>query len=503
MDIKVGGKIDPTVTGYSVQEETTPLVAGNESGAIAQVSADAESKASEWLSAKQTLEVYDELHGEMHSVIRTTAVNDGGVALTADSRMYALLQERLADGYRGTLGGAFDYYLSLVGITVGTSVHPNLAARPVIFPAWEGEVWVYLKKLCVAQGVEIALVNNVITLREPRTKRITSNLATGFSTTTDVTALAESVEVYNYNTEYKVKGLVYPPGQMNSESGATSVAGGGSSAPLITIPYGEVITMEVEIDAFLETIQQPVCVKTVPVHDNQDITSSMYSITYQGEDAKGEQITKTMPPDTWARYGGYVKVTKKPDTLNTLIIELSAGNLPRGFGPLELSIVRDDTTFNTLFIVGKGIFTRKEKITVDTGVGAEDAASVVGETIDNEFIGTRTLAYELMYDVIGQYCGLTMTLSGSAPLLALENKEFATFGETAGARYRNDYAEFRLTSADISPDGINFNAEYDTLMVDWNEAWGPDATLADVETYFAINDKNFLDIARAPLRTSE
>ncbi len=115
-----------------------------------------------------------------------------------------------AQPFVGTLRAAFEYYLSLAGLTTDLFVDDSIGSRPVVFPGWSGELWYYLKLMAAAQDCDVSLVSGIILLRPIRSRIATQDRDTDRGVSSGSTTLAQAVEVYQYDNRAITNELVYP-----------------------------------------------------------------------------------------------------------------------------------------------------------------------------------------------------------------------------------------------------------------------------------------------------
>jgi len=485
--VTVNGNLETTLADYSVTEDGTPLNGDDSSGGIGQITLQADTKSDSIFLPNTDVAVADSLRGNVTGTVHGVSDNNGELSVTADARLFPLVSVRQADPQNGTLAEAFTYYLSLCGVTENIVVDAAIASRAVTYPGWKAEVWTQLKKLCVAEQVEIAVVGDDVILRPARSVRATLSQVTSSSWSYDSNQLAQKIEVYLYNTEYKENTLVYPPGEWNEEAQSTTNAGWTPNAEVLQVGYSETVSFDVEIGASLTDIQQPVCVSSVGPGDN---TASVYTVM-------GKDGVRTLDPAVWTARGGKIEVVQKEGQPSVLTIKVSSGYNAPELAPFRIAM-SSGTDYATLRIVGTGVFTQKNKFTFPTGLTEQQTTNEVGITIDNEFIGSLDQLYRVAARAVSQYAGLVKTIDGSAFGLGLVGAE-QVFGNVAGARIHDGDTEYRIRSATVGPEEISYTAEADTMFDDFNKVWAG-KTFADFNA--AHTGQTFINFNEAPLRKS-
>lgn len=250
-----GSKIE--ASDYSVQEASSPLAAGDSSGAVGSFSVTfptpdpyvrtgspgvesygygegpygegayggtSSAPATTWgilriagpeVLIDRPVRIYDSRKGfTLGEISSATISQDGGTISVEGSTRLAKLNVYgiQAQPFVGTLRGAFEYYLGLAGVETDLFIDDDIGDRPVVFPGWTGELWYYLKMMAVAQDCDISLVSGVILLRAIRKRIASQNRDTARQASLGSDTLAQAVEVYQYNNRAITNELVYPPG---------------------------------------------------------------------------------------------------------------------------------------------------------------------------------------------------------------------------------------------------------------------------------------------------
>ena len=301
-----------------------------------------------------------------------------------------------AQPYVGTLKGAFEYYLDLASVDTDLFVDDEIANRPVITPGWTGELWFYLKQMAAAEECDVSLVSGVILLRPIRKRIATQNRDTSRSRSVGADTLAQSIEIYQYNNRPITNELVYPPG------------GWTSDVEVLNVNAGETTEYTLELSASVSSIQAPV-MQTFVAQDY--VATSVYTVVAND----GRPVSAAL----WSAKGGRVEITIDPDTTHLRVkmtgavdIPLSTGEAAQNFS-LALGSDATGNRYSTLRIVGSGVAYNKVKKRVRTGVPASRTATEVGVTIDNPFISTANQLYSAGTRAAKRYAGAVASLSGT------------------------------------------------------------------------------------------
>lgn len=309
-------------------------------------------------------------------------------------------------------------------------------------------------------------------------------------------------------------GLVYPPYDQ------------WRSAQVITVAANEVKTVVIDLGASCSSIAHPGPVDLVAA--NVAPAVSCYSVS--GND------TLPIKAFEWQRRGGHISVKLNEDT-TTATLTIRGAGIPE-LSPFTIGVDDGQTQYNTLRLVGTGVAFVKKSITVNTGVPKDLAQQDLGATIDNEFIATIGDAYnaavKAMGKLLGSYQTITVKTTGINrlgdtgsyvfPLLSEGNAIFAgfatvaefntgqaaitgastvhefnawgrslsvgrfenqAFGNIAGARVPFDGSWYRIRSATITQDGIDYTAEMDMVLADLAAAHPGGLTVGQFNAMYA------------------
>lgn len=315
--------------------------------------------------------------------------------------------------------------------------------------------------LAVAEEFEIALVSGVPTFRLLRTTDAVQGREISRGGALDIPPLAQTVEVYQYNTVQITNQLVYPPG------------GWSNDVQILNVNAGEDQEYTLELSASVSSISQPVASLNVPPYG---ATSSVYTVV--GSDGI------VVPPAMWTDRGGRLEVSINPDTTSLTVKLHGATDVPTVQGTASTNFqiaLASDTSgsrYSTLRIFGSGVAFDKQKRTFRTGVTPDRTGTVVGETTDNPFLSNTNQCYRAGVRSAVRFSGPVPTSSISSIKVA----PGAAFGKTAGSRYfsREGARYFRIRNASMTPGQINCNLENDLLYMDV-EGFNVARTYGDVQ----------------------
>lgn len=455
-------------TDFNVQEAATPLAAGDSSGAVGTISFGIPQPDPD-LAPNHPVNLFGSNYlvgmpvrlddtrkgftlGKVTSVQRTKS--SGLIQVTATSRLGELnVYNVQSQPFVGNLSNAFEYYLSLANITTDFFVDPDIAAKPVVFPGWNGELWYNLKQLAMAVDCDISLVSGIILLRPIRARTATRGRDIDRTFNVGGGTLAQNVEVYQYNNRAITNELVYPPGGWTEE------------VTTINVNAGETVEEVLELSASVSSIQQPVMQTFVSqLHDS----SSVFTVV--GDDGLPIQ------PAQWESAGGSLIVTINPDTTSLTVKITAPTGLPNKdgeeIGVYGIALSSDDSTgrYSTLRIIGTGVAFDKKVVRVPTGVSDSETATEVGVTIDNPFLSDLDDVYRAGLRAVRGYNGSAMSISGTVVAINQLGDTgqlvLTTYDEVQTAYAGETYAHVQSLNTGLSYLSVQdaFNAGRDSLF---------------------------------------
>lgn len=405
----VGGE-EFRLDGFSVVEASTPLAATDSSGQVGTVNLTVVKpdpfvegahedvrKYSPVMLVGKKVRLTDSRKGfTLGSVKKVDTPSPGTFTLSCESRLGELNVFNVqAQPFIGTLGDAFEYYVSLAGVDTDVYAVREIEDTPVVFPGWNGELWFHLKQMAAAVDADISLVSGNIILRPIRSRVAIRGRDTD-RTPSIGGGLAQYVELYHYKNREITDELVYPPG------------GWSEQVTVIHVNAGEYVEETLDLSASVSSIRQPVMQTHVSRDHN---TSSVYTVV--GDDGLPIQ------PQAWTDYGGSLSVEIKEDTKSLLVKIMAPTGLPNKEGKeiavfgIALSSDSGAGRYSTLRIVGSGVAFEKDKVRVATGVSAQETGTEVGATVDNPYLGSLEQVYRTGSAAARNYSGRAFTLSGS------------------------------------------------------------------------------------------
>ena len=534
------------VAGYSYSEGSTPLVPGDESGAIGDMSIDVMNcNNASILLYKDEFYLQDNLHGAVLGEIENVSGSNNLITMGGRSRLALLNVDRIIPPRSGTIGAVMNAVFGDVGITSAIILDTALSPTVINAPGYEGDVWVYVKDLCSAYEVEVTVIREYIIVRPARQRVIDSTNILERNWQVQDIQLAQQFDVAYYNYEPESNFLVFPKGGWTPE------------VQVYQVEANETITFEIPIEFFLTSINQPT------VQDNVAKEYAGPSSVYSASGNDNLPVTANF----WNDFGGDMSFAIKGPG-NIVEVTLTGPDFPE-LSPYSISVSDGSTSYSTLRITGTGMNYYRELYTEKTGLSADEAPLLKGQEIDNSAISTLAQAkryalfarrlYSLPRQTYSTSARTFDRLSGSVPTIffptfdefsdglpagytftsfnnqysgvtfqdftvELGNAVPQGFGEVSGSKIKLEDAMYRVRSVNITPDVVSIEAEYDTLFSDLNPIYGaalwedlppdwdgledswsdviifdyPQRTFTEFNTVFS--GVNFKDFALLPLR---
>lgn len=510
VNVRTQGIVTSNIVSFSVQEDATPIDPSSSAGGVGQISVslddfpDAMNLVGEMILA-------DGSRGRTSGNIRSVSAVDGKLSLTADSVLGKFNTERTALPFTGTFGGAVQYYCDLVDIGTSAVVDPTVAARPVTYPGWRGNVWVMVKQMLAKEQVEMSLVFDRVVVRPLRQVKINQDRMISTGRSVDNNTMARTIEIYYYNYFSGSQVEVFP---LSTEEPS-----------IYSVGADETIKITQQLNASLTSVNQPAVIDFV--NDTSYAgTNGVYAVA--GND--GLPITAAQ----WTAHGGSLTVAIDPNDRSLIEITIKGASM-RDYAPYRIAMTSGSSNYyNSLHITATGVTWNKELLTLRTGVPDDQTSVLVGTTVDNIFISTLEQALNTGCKTAQAYAGLNYTVNGNAFDLNRGNggthvilatiEDFNTayagytmtqfntewtgqlifdfnaywldqsdllwenqlFGNAPGARVLTEDVNFRVTTATTTESSVQFSASLDTTVEDFNNRW-TGGTLDEFNSQFLGN----------------
>lgn len=336
--VTIGGK-HWEVESWSVDEDSTPLIVGDTSGSVGSFLVALPYLGNVYEAYGASVVIEDDVRGRYVGTVDTVReVRAQGVwDLSGPSYLGRLnIYNVTAGPVVGTLIDAVRYYFGLAGIPEERwDIEPDIATKPVLAPGWEGELWLHLKQMLSANEVELSLVSGQILIRKPRGLQVLGGFETDLTPVFEETGLAQTVEVYCYNSREIKNEPIYPKlGLLDYDD-------------IISFSSGELQEFDLELDVSVSDFEEPIQVTDMT---EGDYTRSAFMVSTDN----GRILTK----EQFEGSGGYFKVElnddrksmklwlRGPDKILERANEQERTDYDRTLSALESLVTQTETTFN-------------------------------------------------------------------------------------------------------------------------------------------------------------
>lgn len=473
MGVAIQGLPDPyNITTWSVDEDITPIDPGSTDGGVGQITF----AAPDWPLSRHlrntdvTLEDSD--YGTTIGVVRSVG-NDDGVMMsaTADSELGKFVAQRNAPPFSVPLSELFQNMLVLAGVYVPLDFQAT--KDPTVHaPGFVGNVWDHIKMLCSAYQVELALVSDRVVVRDLHSRTLPEHnvISSTYNVNTQDAALA--VDVAYYNNRSITKGEVYPVK--------------GEDPSIYSVEAGEIVEYDISINASLSQVYQPVCSESVGPGDRSG-TNGVYTVV--GND------NLPIKPKQWLDSGGRVDVSLGTEP-GQLLLRITGAQIDH-LSPFRIAESAGGTDYNSLHITGDGVAWDQESVRIFTGANPLNISSELGPAVENPYINTRSQALQTgIHSAIAASGSQARITVSTDKIPGLEQ----SFGNVIGARVKQDDAFYRVTSVSTGPEGMTYDAVLNTMVRDFNEAWG-NRTVREFNDLWQDMTAGMFSVS--PLRTPE
>jgi hypothetical protein len=475
------GSIKPeSIFSYSYSEEVTSISPAESKGGTGQLTFSAVAEPDSLLLVNNTLTLTDTERGSVSGQVKSIALNNGVVNITADTIMSRLNVFRTAGPVGGpaetpaTLLEAINYYCSLVSVTPAfdDELDETLDTIPVNFIGWNGNVWEYLKMLCSAVSaslvddipIEMYVANNQLRFRlAMQNPTDFSGTDSELSLSVDAFDAAQSVGVNFYDTSYGLDKVVYEVSNY-AEGADPKTTFKSSINDSMQVDAGETLTKRFVIDASLESVNQPVPVETITRFPPAPYLGATGEYVVVGNDDLPIQ------PSEWIALGGKltISITENPNEIEVTIVAPDSLTMPTAENPTTevtnapYKIGVELGEYPAFWVTGTGVFFNKREKKFLTGAGDIYTSDQEGATVDNPFISDLHTLSNRGVAAAQFYCG---------PRLAVNRTVVSgySFGDLIGVTEKVNDVRFRYESADFNASETRLTGQAFTTITEFNE----------------------------------
>jgi hypothetical protein len=550
LEVTGNGRFDghkSDIISYSYSEGSTPHMVGDDSGGVGDISVTVPDFRNDGIVLyKDDVTLTDDVYGSVTGRIDSLSSTNGIIDLTGRSRLSFLNIPGVVPPATTTIRGLFQSIFSAANLTDDVAFSPLVPETAITTPGFEGDLWVFVKQACSTYGVEVSLINNTIYVQPIRQREVNIESISNETYNLSDVDVAQSFNVAYYNYSQETNAMAYPRGGWTPE------------VTVYQVESGETVVVDIPVDAYLTSIDQPVAQDLVA--KNYSGSSSVYSVS--GNDGLpvtaafwndfGGSVTAELKQNntvieltivgpnfpalspyslgvsdgstaysTVRIIGDGVFFERKLITINTGVTpSISAREVgPEIDNPFVSTLeqawdvgVKTRQMYalprHTLDLSGRS-FVRKNYtdyeyfLLDDATYGLLDGEGVLAFVDLDENIELYKSFEEYAIDLpVGYTFAQFNTDLANATFDDFSNTVIETtsqsFGAVSGSRVRYYDAYFRVRSTEISQDGINITAEFDTLFSDFNDTF---ATYTFEDFAEVAPGLGFADWALIPLRT--
>ncbi|GAB2699450.1 hypothetical protein BKA24_001802 [Microbacterium marinum] len=402
-----------------------------------------------------------------------TSINVKPTRFRMYSKQFTITQPLSAGGIRDLVirRGAADTWANFHGVAyvapAGFVDETTSAHQGSPIAQHEGELWEYVKQVCVARGVELAATPAGITLREIGSRTLDITHRASASRTISQAVQARNIVVVNQNT----KALVTPQDEAYR---ATTI---------YSIGVGETRTFDVRVPDGIRFLWSP-----RPWYYSKDVNGIVFNLA-QYADGYAELEAGTVgryfvtaqdgfpiSPVAWTDFGGRVTVAMK-DGKATLTITGPAQQIPGIPGPYRIGETDGSTAYAVLRLHGVGVTSDPVTVTLPSGAPHADTRVETTSPVNNVAIGNLGEVYDAAAWAATRVAGPNLTLNASIPINRL-----AGFGLTAGALITHRDNLYRVNTCQITGGVATISA---SRLARLSDSPGKTRTLAQYATAWA------------------
>ena len=506
------------ISTFQYNEDATPHLPGDESGAIGELSFSVIDKDNRGiLLFRDRFKFRDEFFGSFTGSVSVIDGDNDLLFASGPNRLNQLNIEATFPAQETTVRGVFERIFSTAELFGDIVFDPSIPGDSVSLPGFTGNLWTFTKQVCAFFELEISLIDNTIFVRPIRQREINSESISRVGYRVAELQPVQEFDVAYYNYESLSDTLVYPKGGWTPE------------VQVYQVQANETVVFDIQVDAYLESVLQPVAQLFV----GKDYSGPLSVYAISANDGL------PIDPELWEAFGGSMSFELKD---NGTVIEVTlVGPDLEDLAPYSLALSDGATQYSTLRIVGTGMFFDRQLQTIKTGLTPAEAPQVKGTEIDSIIIDTQQQAIDAgirarrIYSLPSQTVEITgrnlprtdftffttfedynesleigftfdqfnqnfidasfLDFNNSTNTLTPTFRQ--SFGVVPGSRIKQGDAYYRVKSSDVNLEQITVTAEFDTIFQDFTNTFQGlnffDATLL----FFGLS---FSDYALIPLR---
>jgi hypothetical protein len=342
-----------------------------------------------------------------------------------------------------------------------SALYVDESTRPIVAPviSYYGVFWEYVQMGCTAYSQEVALQNNMITVRDIGGSNFSIDNVVASPTINPTSTLSGRQVNIAYSDSYFVDGIVYDAG-----------ADGNN---IISVAAGQTTVTSVKHTVHPISILQPVLSETWPIDAGE----------YYVIDSSGLRLLAS----EWYGYGGSVTVNIDPNDPAAIQITVVGPytEVTLAGGPYELAASTGSSKFASLKIAGTGVYAGDNVLPLLTGIDPLKYTRANVNSITNPFIASLEQAYDRGVWSSQKASGPVVTLNASVPVSSITG-----VGETPGSLIQYRDSTYRIASCSLNGISASLGAENYVTVADVDAIWS-DALTSEPFTVNIANPSTF------------
>jgi len=461
------------IKDYSVTTDASSMDMSNMYTGVGQISAQVNETPNTRYLLSREFRMVDFVGVEHIALVQQISARNGDVSLVAEDTVRRFNVDRWMNTFPQfpsdvpAITGILEALCIEVGVGYDIRYIPpeRTEDESIMFPGGKINLWDTLKELAAIHRIDMWVEGQTVVFDNLGNNKveIADVIAEGWSA--DISNIANWVEVIWYEpteSNYWEKDLEFHP------------RGNNEDAQILQADAGETVEVELDVNAWVTSVNQPTCVEWVD-NETYDDSQGVYSVV--GND------NLPITPGQWLDNGGDLKVELTDDP-SIVKVTLKGANLPE-LAPFRIAM-SSGNHYNSLHLTGWCMPWEEQTTKVYTGAGSELTSQETGAQIETRHIQDLARAYDVAYRVARAYAG---------PNVQMESDTLD--GVNVGTIVKSPEANFRVEQRVAGPNGVQLRTGEASTFGDFNEVW-EGATFADFNNEF--NGMLYQDFATGPLR---
>src|SRR5690625_1600688 len=435
------------IKDYSVTTDASSMDMSNMYTGVGQISAQVNETPNTRYLLSREFRMVDFVGVEHIALVQQISARNGDVSLVAEDTVRRFNVDRWMNTFPQfpsdvpAITGILEALCIEVGVGYDIRYIPpeRTEDESIMFPGGKINLWDTLKELAAIHRIDMWVEGQTVVFDNLGNNKveIADVIAEGWSA--DISNIANWVEVIWYEpteSNYWEKDLEFHP------------RGNNEDAQILQADAGETVEVELDVNAWVTSVNQPTCVEWVD-NETYDDSQGVYSVV--GND------NLPITPGQWLDNGGDLKVELTDDP-SIVKVTLKGANLPE-LAPFRIAM-SSGNHYNSLHLTGWCMPWEEQTTKVYTGAGSELTSQETGAQIETRHIQDLSKAYDVAYRVARAYSG---------PNLGLDVD--TVDGIEVGSIIPTPEANFRVEQRVMGPLSAQVRTGEASLFEDFIEVW--------------------------------